>query len=152
MSVDDESVEEFKKEAMLLLNLRFALYWPFQLASGTESFLRPHPNIVQMLGVSVKQGNTYMILELCVKYESLLRFIRFISELSLQRGSLLSHFGKGDISFDQKLVILKQCGLGIAHLHKEVQTTQHFPLVARYNSSDLLQPISANYSQRHFGS
>jgi serine/threonine protein kinase len=47
LAVDQDALEDFKQEALLMLSLQ------------------PHPNCVQVLGICVHDTNVYMILELC---------------------------------------------------------------------------------------
>jgi predicted Ser/Thr protein kinase len=75
------SSEEFIREAQLLINLR------------------PHPNVVQILGVSTDGLNVVMIMEYC-------------------DGGSLDHLVKNEISMQTKIKYLSGIAKGVYHLHK----------------------------------
>eukprot|EP01122_Echinamoeba_exundans_P012284 TRINITY_DN5092_c0_g1_i1.p1 TRINITY_DN5092_c0_g1~~TRINITY_DN5092_c0_g1_i1.p1 ORF type:complete len:825 (-),score=115.98 TRINITY_DN5092_c0_g1_i1:230-2704(-) len=81
IAMDEVVLQSFKKEALLLLNLR------------------PHPHVVQMLGVCMHDSNVYMILELCTG------------------GSVDKLFGKGILTARLKLRIMLHIARGLQHLH-----------------------------------
>jgi serine/threonine protein kinase len=93
LSVGEEGLADFKREAVLLLSLR------------------PHPNIVQVLGISQDGDNIYMIMEYC------------------SMGSLDKLFGKAKLSTSDKLNIIDGVAKGVAHLHK--YSIVHRDLAAR---------------------
>lgn len=83
-SIGADALDSFKREAVLLLSLK------------------PHPAIVQVLGISVdKNENIYVIMEFC------------------ENGSLDKYMHKHPLSEADKLHILQTCATGLAHLHHE---------------------------------
>lgn len=76
LAVDQDALEDFKQEALLMLSLQ------------------PHPNCVQVLGICVHETNVYVILELCPQgsLESLLKS----GNLSVERKlKIISGFAAG---------------------------------------------------------
>jgi hypothetical protein len=80
--MEPDAIAAFKKEAILMLSIR------------------PHPNVLQVLGISVHDGSIYVILTYC------------------EKGSLDSLFGKSALTMDQKLHILSGVASGCRHLHE----------------------------------
>lgn len=81
--VNAEAVDAFKKEAVLLLSLK------------------PHPAIVQVLGISTDKNSIFVVMEFC------------------DRGSLDKLMEKQKLTIEEKLHILHTVAAGIAHLHRE---------------------------------
>lgn len=80
LNVDEETVDQFKKEATLMLNLR------------------PHPNCIQVLGISNTENNFFVVMQL----------MKESFDVTLKRG---------DMTLAEKLRAMKQAAAGLAHLH-----------------------------------
>lgn len=81
LSVDEAALQAFKREALLMLQLQ------------------PHPNCVQMLGISLDNTNVYVVMELC------------------SRGSLDALLKAGGVSLERKLNIIAGIAAGMWNLH-----------------------------------
>jgi serine/threonine protein kinase len=64
--------------------------------------LRPHPNVCQILGISVNENRMLLVMEYC------------------RRGSLSDYWGKDSIDMDKKLKIISGVASGIRHLHSNM--------------------------------
>lgn len=82
LQIDQTGVEEFKHEARLLLNLQ------------------PHPNVVQVFGISVNNGSLFLIMEYC------------------SLGSLDKYLSKNKLDVATKVKVLSETARGLNHLHQ----------------------------------
>eukprot|EP01122_Echinamoeba_exundans_P003341 TRINITY_DN13458_c0_g1_i1.p1 TRINITY_DN13458_c0_g1~~TRINITY_DN13458_c0_g1_i1.p1 ORF type:complete len:1682 (+),score=231.32 TRINITY_DN13458_c0_g1_i1:195-5240(+) len=81
LQIDQTGVEEVKHEAKLLLNLQ------------------PHPNVVQVFGISINNGSLFLIMEYC------------------GLGSLDKYVVKKKLDVTTKVSVLSECARGLYHLH-----------------------------------
>eukprot|EP01122_Echinamoeba_exundans_P006159 TRINITY_DN1681_c0_g1_i2.p1 TRINITY_DN1681_c0_g1~~TRINITY_DN1681_c0_g1_i2.p1 ORF type:complete len:1235 (+),score=146.27 TRINITY_DN1681_c0_g1_i2:500-4204(+) len=81
LTLDRSQLEQFKAESILVLSLK------------------PHPNIVHVLGICLHRGSLYLVMELC------------------ELGSLDGYIAENELSLKQKLKIAEGVALGIRHLH-----------------------------------
>jgi serine/threonine protein kinase len=101
LNVGQNSLDEFKREAVLLLSIK------------------PHPCVVQVLGISTSESNVYMVMEyvwymllLCDKLTNWWK-CRFCEE-----GSLDVVMQSRKLSSDEKEKILDSAASGLGHLHR----------------------------------